>query len=220
MGEVAVAALAMRRSEGVYYFMRKTRQAVILGLLLVAAIMAGIFLWRASDALPGIGRTMTSGRIAVGGPYKLTDQDGKPRASTDFGGKYQLIYFGYTFCPDVCPTTLALVAAALDKLGPDQDRIVPVFITIDPARDKPEVLKKYLAAFGPRFVGLTGSDAEIAAVEKEFRVYARKQPLAGGNYGMDHSSVLYLMGPDGKMISFYDDVTEPEKLAKAIKAKL
>ena len=200
--------------------MGKTRQAVILGLLLVAAIVAGTLLWRASDTLPGVGRTIISGRIAVGGPYRLTDQDGEPRASTDFGGKYQLIYFGYTFCPDVCPTTLALVAAALDKLGPDQDRIVPVFITIDPARDKPEILKKYLAAFGPRFVGLTGSDEEIAKVEKEFRVYARKQPLAGGTYGMDHSSVLYLMAPDGKLVSFYDDVTEPEKLAKDLKAKL
>jgi len=200
--------------------MRTTRQGIILGLLLVAAIAAAFLLWRMGDQLPGLGRTITSGRIAIGGPYALTDQDGKPRASTDFGGKYQLIYFGYTFCPDVCPTTLALVAAALDKMGPDQNRIVPVFITIDPARDKPEVLKKYLAAFGPNFVGLTGSEEQIAAVEKEFRVYAKKQPMAGGTYGMDHSSVLYLMAPDGKLVSYYDEVTQPEELAKQLKAKL
>ena len=200
--------------------MLKTRQGILLAVLLIAAAAAAVFLWHMSDQLPGLGRTITSGRIAVGGPYALTDQDGKPRASTDFGGKYQLIYFGYTFCPDVCPTTLALVAAALDKMGPDQDRIVPVFITIDPARDKPAVLKKYLAAFGPRFVGLTGTDAQIAAVEKEFRVYAKKQPMAGGTYGMDHSSVLYLMGPDGNLVSFYDEVTQPEELAKQLKAKL
>ena len=200
--------------------MQTTRQGVILGLLLAAAIAAAFLLWRMADQLPGLGRTVTSGRIAIGGPYVLTDQDGKPRASTDFAGKYQLIYFGYTFCPDVCPTTLALEAAALDKLGPDQERIVPVFITIDPARDKPEVLKKYLTAFGPRFVGLTGTEQQIEAVEKEFRVYAKKQPVTGGTYAMDHSSVLYLMGPDGNLVSFFDEVTQPEELAKAIKAKL
>ena len=199
--------------------MFKTSKAVMLGLLL-AALVLGAFLWRQADLLPGLGRTIASGRIALGGPYALTDQDGKSRASTDFGGKYQLIYFGYTFCPDVCPTTLAVMAAALDKMGKDQDRIVPVFITIDPERDKPEVLKKYLAAFGPRFVGLTGTSEQIAAVEKEFRVYAKKQPMAGGTYGMDHSSVIYLMGPDGSLVSFYDDVTEPEELAKQLKAKL
>ena len=199
--------------------MLKTRQGIILGLL-VAAIAAGVFLWRAADTLPGLGRTITSGRIAIGGPYALTDQDGKPRASTDFGDKYQLVYFGYTFCPDVCPTTLAVMSAALEKMGPDQDRIVPVFITIDPARDKPGILKKYLAAFGPRFIGLTGTDEQIAKVEKEFRVYAKKQPMAGGTYGMDHSSVIYLMGPDGNLISFFDEVTQPEELAKELKAKL
>ena len=96
---------------------------------------------------------------------------------------------------------------------------MPVFITVDPERDKPAVLKKYLAAFGPRFVGLTGTPQQIAQVEKEFRVYAKKQPLAGGNYGMDHSSVIYLMGPDGKLVSFYDEAISPEDLAKDLKKK-
>src|SRR5215469_16102971 len=99
--------------------MFKTKQAMVLGLALIAALAAGMFLWRQADKLPGLGRTITSGRIAVGGPYALTDQDGKPRASSDFPGKYQLIYFGYTFCPDVCPTTLAVISAALDKMGKD-----------------------------------------------------------------------------------------------------
>jgi protein SCO1/2 len=200
--------------------MLKTRQAILLGVLLVVAALAGLVLWRMADQLPGLGRTITSGRIAIGGPYALTDQNRKLRASTDFGGKYQLIYFGYTFCPDVCPTTLAVMSAALDKMGAEQDRIVPIFITIDPARDKPEVLEKYLEAFGPRFVGLTGTDAQIAAVEKEYRVYAKKQPVSGSTYGMDHSSVIYLMGPDGSLVSFFDEVTQPEELAKALKAKL
>ena len=199
--------------------MFKTKEALIPYLLLAAALAGGL-LWHESEMVPGLGRTVISGQIAVGGPYALTDQDGKPRASSDFHGKYQLVYFGYTFCPDVCPTTLAVMAAALDKMGVDQNRIVPVFITIDPERDSPAVLKKYVAAFGPRFVGLTGTPQQIARVEKEFRVYAKKQPMAGGNYGMDHSSVMYLMAPDGRLVSFYDEVTLPEDLAKDLKKKI
>ena len=199
--------------------MFKTKEALIPYLLLVAALAGGL-LWHESEMVPGLGRTVVSGQIAVGGPYALTDQDGKPRASTDFGGKYQLVYFGYTFCPDVCPTTLAVMAAALDKMGVDQNRIVPVFITVDPQRDTPAVMKKYVAAFGPRFVGLTGTPQQIAQVEKEFRVYAKKQPMTGGNYGMDHSSVMYLMAPDGKLVSFYDEAILPEALAKDLKKKI
>ena len=180
----------------------------------------GGFLWLKGNAVPQLGRNVITGQIAVGGPYALTDQDGKPRASTDFAGKYQLIYFGYTFCPDVCPTTLALMAAALDKLGPDKDRIVPVFITIDPERDTSDAIKTYVAAFGPQFVGLTGTPDQIAKVEKEFRVYAKKGPVENGTYAMDHSSVMYLMGPDGKLVSFFDEATTPEDLAQKIKAKL
>jgi protein SCO1/2 len=183
----------------------------IIGLLVALLLLGtGAFIWMSSGGTASL----------VGGPFTLQDGSGKQVTDRDFRGKYMLVYFGYTFCPDVCPTTLAVMAAALDKMGPDQDRIVPVFITIDPARDKPDVLKKYLAAFGPRFVGLTGTDQEIAAVEKEFRVYAKKQPVTGGTYAMDHSSVIYLMGPDGNLVSFFDEVTQPEELAKALKAKL
>jgi protein SCO1/2 len=199
--------------------MFKTREALIPYLLMAAAVAGGL-LWHASEMLPQLGQTLVSGQIAVGGPYTLIDQDGQPRASTDFRGKYQLIYFGYTFCPDVCPTTLAIIAAAMDKLGPSQSRIVPIFITIDPARDKPMVLKKYLAAFGPRFVGLTGTSQQLAPVEKKFRVSAQKQTLPGGSYSMNHSSVIYLMGPDGKLVSFYDEAASPDELAKNIRQKL
>jgi protein SCO1/2 len=200
--------------------MFKTKEALIPYLFLIAA-MAGGLIWHESDNVPGLGRTITSGQVAVGGPFRLTDQDGKPRSSTDFRGKYQLIYFGYSFCPDVCPTTLAVMAEALDKMGIDADRVAPIFITIDPERDTPSVLKAYTAAFGPRFVGLTGSPAEIAQVEKEYRVYAKKTPLDNkGNYGMDHSSVIYLMGPDGRMVSFYDELISPDALEKDLKAKI
>ena len=200
--------------------MFKTKEALIPYLLLVAA-MAGGLIWHESENVPGLGRTITSGAIAVGGPYTLTDQNSDKRSSNDFRGKYQLIYFGYSFCPDVCPTTLGVMSQALDKMGVDADRIVPIFITIDPARDTPQVLKNYMAAFGPRFVGLTGSPAEIAAAEKEYRVYAKKQPLDGkGNYGMDHSSVIYLMGPDGRLVSFYDELISPDALEKDLRAKI
>jgi cytochrome oxidase Cu insertion factor (SCO1/SenC/PrrC family) len=203
--------------------MFKTKEALIPYLLLVAA-MAGGLLWHESENIPSLGRTVTSGKVEVGGPYSLTDQDGKTRSSTDFRGKYQLIYFGYSFCPDVCPTTLGVISQSLDKLGADAGRVVPIFITIDPERDNSAILKQYMAAFGPRFVGLTGSISAIAAVEKQYRVYAKKQPLDKNNpkagYGMDHSSVIYLMGPDGRLVTFYDELISPDALAKDLKAKI
>src|ERR1700759_3227408 len=199
--------------------MFKTKEALIPYLLLVAA-MAGGLIWHESENVPGLGRTVTSGQIAVGRPFTLIDQNAQRRSSSDFRGKYQLIYFGYSFCPDVCPTTLAVMSQALDKMGVDANRIVPVFITIDPERDTPAILKQYMAEFGPRFVGLTGSPASIAAVEKAYRVYAKKQPLPGGGYGMDHSSVIYLMGPDGKVVSYYDELISAADLAKDLKAKI
>jgi protein SCO1/2 len=199
--------------------MLKTKLALIISLLFVAVLVAN-FLWRAGNQVPAIGRTLGTGQIAVGGPYALTDQNGKPRSSGSFQGKYQLIYFGYSFCPDVCPTTLALMAAALEKLGADKDRVVPIFITIDPKRDTPPVLKKYLAAFGPDFIGLTGTAEEIGRVEKEFHVYAKKHPLPGGNYSFDHSSVIYLLGPDGKLAGSFDDAVTPDDLVKDIRKKI
>jgi cytochrome oxidase Cu insertion factor (SCO1/SenC/PrrC family) len=199
--------------------MLRNKEALIPYLLLVAALAGGL-LWHESQSVPGLGRTVTSGQIAVGGPFRLTDQHGKPAGNSDFRGRYMLIYFGYSFCPDVCPTTLAVMAQALDKLGGDARRVVPVFITIDPARDTPQVLDDYMKAFGPNFVGLTGNDATIKQVEKEYRVYAVKKPLEKGGYGMDHSSVLYLMGPDGRLVSFYDEAISPGDLAKELKAKI
>jgi protein SCO1/2 len=150
----------------------------------------------------------------------LTDQSGKRVSDKDFRGRYMLIYFGYSFCPDVCPTTLAVMAQALEKLGDRSRQVAPILITIDPERDTPKVLEDYVKAFGPSFVGLTGSADEIKAAEKKYRVYAVKKPLEGGNYGMDHSSVIYLMGPDGKLVSFYDEAISPDDLAKELKQKI
>ena len=199
--------------------MLRNRQALIPYLLLVAALAGGV-LWYESNQVPGLGRVVTTGQADVGGPFQLTDQHGKRVSEQDFRGRYMLIYFGYSFCPDVCPTTLAVMAQALEKAGDRARRVTTVFITIDPERNTPQVLDDYMKAFGPSFVGLTGSAAEIKDVLKKYRVYAAKKPLDGGGYGMDHSSVLYLMGPNGKMISFYDEAVSPDDLAKDLRSKL
>ena len=199
--------------------MLRNKQAAIPYLLLTAALAGGL-LWHESETVPGLGRSVITGQADVGGPFRLTDQNGKAVSDADFRGRYMLIYFGYSFCPDVCPTTLSVMAQALDRLGGESRRVRPIFITIDPERDTPQVLGDYLKAFGPNFVGLTGSAAAIKDVEKKYRVYAVKKPLEKGAYGMDHSSVLYLMGPDGKMISFYDEAISPDDLAKDLRQKI
>jgi protein SCO1/2 len=199
--------------------MLRNKQALIPYLLLIAALVGGL-LWHESETVPGLGRTVVTGQAQVGGPFRLTDQTGKSVSDRDFRGRYMLIYFGYSFCPDICPTTLQVMADAIGKLGDKAARITPVFITIDPERDTPKVLKEYMNAFGPNFVGLTGSAAAIKDVEKKYRVYAEKKPLKGGNYGMDHSSVLYLMGPDGRLVTYYDEAISPDNLAKELRGKI
>jgi protein SCO1/2 len=167
-----------------------------MGLLLVLLLAgAGGFLW-----LSGNGG---NGPVSIGGPFTLQDGSGKLVTDHDFRGKYMLVYFGYTFCPDVCPTTLTAVADAMDKLGPAAARVQPIFITVDPKRDTPKVVKQYAAAFGPSIVGLTGTAEEVATAAKEYRVYYAEHSTGPGadDYSMDHSSVLYLMGPDGGFVA-------------------
>ncbi len=203
--------------------MLRNKQALIPYLLLFAALAGGV-LWHESNNVPGLGRSVITGRADVGGPFQLIDHTGKPVTDADYRGRYMLIYFGFSFCPDVCPTTLAVMAQALDKLGSEARRVTPIMITIDPERDTPEVLADYMKAFGPSFVGLTGSVAAIKDVEKKYRVYAVKKPLdpakPKAGYGMDHSSVLYLMGPNGRLISFYDEAISPDQLAKELRQKI
>ena len=164
--------------------------------LLVAALLLGVgaFFW-----LSGAG----PGGSLVGGPFTLEDGNGKRVTDRDFRGKYMLVYFGYTFCPDVCPTTLTAVADALDRLGPKADRLQAIFITVDPKRDTQAVVKQYAAAFSPRLLGLTGTPEEIAQAAKAYRVYYAEHRTGPGpnDYSVDHSSILYLMGPDGKFIA-------------------
>lgn len=168
---------------------------LIMGVLLaVLLIGTGGVMWFSGS---GPGRSM------VGGPFTLVTGDNKPVTERDFRGKYLLVYFGYTFCPDVCPTTLNTVADALEKLGPKAAKIQTVFITVDPKRDTPDAVKQYAAAFSPKFIGLTGSQAQIDAAAKAFRVYYKEHRTGPGanDYSMDHSSILYLMNPDGVFVA-------------------
>ncbi len=192
---------------------------VLLACVLALSLAAGWLLWREGEP-GGAPADGAAASVAIGGPFKLIDQDGRVRTDRDFHGRFALIYFGYTFCPDVCPTTLALMQSALGKLGSQSARIAPVFVTIDPARDTPAVLKTYLASFGPHFVGLTGSQNDIARIAHAYHVYYAKHPLAGGTYAMDHSSVIYLTGPDGKYVKFYDDDIGAKALAEDLKKQL
>ena len=187
---------------------------VLLPFLLLATVLAAGALWRLGDlrAQRGV-QTISIDKVELGGPFSLTDQNGQQRSDSEFRGKYMLVFFGYTFCPDVCPTTLAVMAAALDKMGAGADRIVPIFISIDPDRDKPEVLKAYLSAFGPRFVGLTGTEDEIAATAKAYRVYVQAHKDDGANYTVDHSGVVYLMDKSGAFLANYSLDASPDKLA-------
>jgi protein SCO1/2 len=158
--------------------------------------------------------------LTVGGPFSLIDGDGRPVTDQTWHGKYMVVYFGYTYCPDVCPTTLSNLADALDKLGAKADRLQPLFVTVDPKRDTPPVVKQYAAAFGPRIIGLTGSAEQIAAAAKAYRVYYAEHRTGTGpdDYSMDHSSVLYLMGPDGRFIApLRADQTGPEMAAALTK---
>ena len=152
----------------------------------------------------------------IGGPFRLTAGDGRVVTDRDFRGNYLLIYFGYTYCPDVCPTTLQSVAVALDRLGPKSAKIQPLFVTVDPARDTPALLAQYPAAFSPRLLGLSGTPDEIAAIEREYRIYAAIHRGGSTGYTVDHSSALFLMGPDGRFVaSLPADMAGPD-LATAI----
>jgi cytochrome oxidase Cu insertion factor (SCO1/SenC/PrrC family) len=158
-----------------------------------------------------------TGTALVGGPFTLTDQDGRKVTDKDFVGKYMLVFFGYTYCPDLCPTELQVMSAALDSLGAKADAIQPIFISFDPERDTPEVLKQYVGNFHPRLVGLTGTPDEIASVAKTYRVFfSRVENSASDTYLMDHSTIMYLMDPQGRFLKHFSYTTDAAALANAL----
>lgn len=167
------------------------------------------------------GQIRVSADTAIGGPFTLTDQNGRRVTDVDFRGRFMLVYFGYTYCPDVCPTELNTIALAMNGLGVDAAQVVPVFITVDPERDTPASLKAYLASFGPEFVGLTGSEEEIAAAARAYRVYYKKaEDSDPQSYTVDHTSLVYLMGKDGKIVALFRTGATPDDLAAGIKAAI
>lgn len=193
-----------------------TRRALI-AVLLAALVLCGILLFKLYERYAG----EDSGSADIGGPFELVNQDGKTVTDADFKGKLLLIYFGYTYCPDACPTALGVMAAALGKLDVAGERVTPILISIDPARDTPEALKDYVAAFHPRLVGLTGSEEQVAKAAKEYRAFYQKQPgSTGDGYLMDHSTLIYLMDAEGKFLTYFGPQATPDEVAEAIRRYL
>jgi len=156
----------------------------------------------------------------IGGPFTLTDQQGRTVNDSDFRGKLMMVYFGYSFCPDVCPTTLNQMAQVYNQLAPaEQSQITPIFITVDPERDTVAQMAQYVANFSPALVGLTGTPLQVAIVTKAYHVYARKTG-DGANYGVDHSSVIYLMGKDGHFIRHFDSNASNQDITDGLKKAL
>lgn len=186
---------------------------VLAGLVIGAAAALTIFP-EARQALFSASGPQTTGKALVGGPFTLTDETGKKVTDKDFRGRYTLVFFGFTSCPDICPASLQLISAVLGNLGAKADRITPIFISVDPERDTPEKLGQYVKSFDPRIVGLTGTPEEIAAVAKAYKVYYKKvpNPDSPANYGMDHTSILYVMGPDGSYLTHFTPTTSVDDM--------
>jgi protein SCO1/2 len=189
---------------------RTARVLPILGAFLggLALCFGIIVLVNGRGSLP-----LASQTAEIGGPFHLTDQDGRAVSDQDLKGKPALIFFGFTHCPDVCPTTLFDVSEVLRGLGPDANRVGAAFITVDPERDTSASMKDYLSSFDPHLRGLTGDPDAIKAVAKAYRVYYKKVPLEGGDYTMDHTAIVYLMSKDGHFIAPFNLKRRPEVAA-------
>jgi protein SCO1/2 len=166
------------------------------------------------------GGEMAVSPSAVGGPFRLTDQNGRTVTDADFKGKPFLVFFGFTHCPDVCPTALFDMSEAFRRLGPDAEKMSALFISVDPERDTPEKLKDYLQSFHPRISALTGTQAEIDAVTKAYKAYAKKVPLDGGEYTMDHTAIVYLMDREGRFVAPFNLKRPADEAAKDLRRYL
>jgi len=190
-----------------------TRIAAVLGAFLAgAAMLVAAMLY----VVPG----ETTKPSSVGGPFRLLDHNGRVVTEADFKGRPFLVFFGFTHCPDICPTALFEMSEVLKRLGPDADKTAALFISVDPERDTPEKLKDYVSSFHPRVFGLTGTPAEIEAVTRAYRAYAKKVPLDGGGYTMDHSAIVYLMDKDGRFVAPFNLKRSAEQAAADLKRRL
>ena len=205
------------------------RLIAFLALMTVALAITGGILWadnanpRIATSAPAIvGKTVSSGTAAIGGPFTLVATNGYTVNDRTFRGKWVLIYFGYTFCPDACPTALANISVALQKLGSDASKLQPLFITVDPQRDTRQVMADYLKSFDSRIIGLTGTQAQIDRVIKEYHLYvSRQKPDAGnGDYLVDHSAYVYLMDPQGKFVNVTESRATGNAIAEWLRMKM
>ena len=191
-------------------------------MLVLAAFLAGLVLCFAVVLLiTGRGTApLASTSAAIGGPFKLIDQNGKSISDQDLKGRPSLVFFGFTHCPEVCPTALFDISEVLNKLGPDAEKVNAVFITVDPERDTPEKLKEYLTSFNPRLIGVGGDADALAAVAKAYRVYYKKVPLKDGDYTMDHTAIVYLMDKNGQFVAPFSLKRRPEDSAADLRRYL
>ncbi|MBK5196855.1 MAG: SCO family protein [Methyloceanibacter sp.] len=200
--------------------MRGRFLTVILAGFLIGALggASALFLTKRAEAP----QVETSGKALIGGPFALTDQTGKMVTDQDFRGRYMLIFFGFTHCPDICPAELQVMSATLDGLGPKAAEVVPIFITLDPERDTQAIMGDYVKNFGPSFVGLTGSLEAIAEAAKAYRVTYSKfqEDKTTSDYSIDHSALVYLMGPDGNYITHFAYGTPAAKMTATLRRYL
>jgi len=189
-------------------------------LLVFSAFLAGLVIFLAVILFTTQYQGTGGGPSAIGGPFKLIDQDGKPITDQDFKGRPFLVFFGYTHCPDICPTTLFEMSEVLRVLGKDADQINALFITVDPERDTAAMMKDYLSSFDPHLRGATGDQKAIDAVEKAYRVYAKKVPIGNGDYSMDHTALVYLMDKQGRFVAPFKLDRKPEAAAADLRRYL
>jgi protein SCO1/2 len=183
------------------------------GVVAIAVIALGYAAWQWQQT-GGVGRLAAN---SIGGPFTLTDQHGNTVTEAALNGRPSAIFFGYTFCPDVCPTTLFEMTGWLDKLGPDAEKLSVYFVSVDPERDTRETLAEYLTAFDPRITGLTGTPEAVAEIVKGYRVYARKVPLDSGGYVMDHTATIYLLDSDAEFTGTIDYREDPDTALKKLR---
>ncbi len=198
---------------------RMRQSVLILVLVAMAAISAAVAAALVARLDRTAGRAPAVGEVQLGGPLDLVHHSGRRFSEAELAGRFRLVYFGYTYCPDMCPLGLLTMAEALDRLPPEvAEKVQPIFVSVDPERDTPEVLAAYVGAFHPRLIGLTGTVEEIEAVKRAWRVYARKsEESRGADYLVDHSTFTYLMGPDGRYLAHFGHGTTPEQMAERIR---
>ncbi len=189
----------------------------------LAILAAGVWIItdRLSETKTISGEGMINNPADLGGSFELVSHKGEVTTQEAFKGKYTLVYFGYSFCPDICPTGLQNIAGGLDKLGAKGENVVPVFISVDPERDTPDQLAQYVELFHPRMIGLTGSEEQIKSITKKFRAYyAIRKDLGEADYPVDHSAFTYLMDPNWKLIAIFRHGATPDNFADALKKVL